>query len=113
MELRKTLTDAGYIAVGLGVMGYQQGRTRAEALRERVAGGTACASQQLQDARAQLEETARTAIDRATELGTEVGKRVEPFVDQARGTLTELPDQVVRAVEPVTQRVRGLVAPAA
>ena len=28
-DLKKTLTDAGYIAIGLGVMGFQQAQTRA------------------------------------------------------------------------------------
>ena len=28
MDVRKTATDAGYIAIGLGVMGYQQAQTR-------------------------------------------------------------------------------------
>ena len=28
MDVRKTVTDAGYIAIGLGVMGYQQAQTR-------------------------------------------------------------------------------------
>ena len=28
MDVRKTVTDAGYIAIGLGVMGYQQTQTR-------------------------------------------------------------------------------------
>ncbi|HTD50126.1 MAG TPA: hypothetical protein VK771_05970, partial [Acidimicrobiia bacterium] len=27
MDVRKTVTDAGYIAIGLGVMGYQQTQT--------------------------------------------------------------------------------------
>ena len=28
MDVRKTVTDAGYIAIGLGVMGYQQAQIR-------------------------------------------------------------------------------------
>ena len=28
MDVKKTVTDAGYIAIGLGVMGYQQAQTR-------------------------------------------------------------------------------------
>ena len=33
MDVRKTLTDAGYIAVGLGVMGFQQAQVRAPPAR--------------------------------------------------------------------------------
>lgn len=109
MDVRKTLTDAGYIAVGLGVLGYQQARTRAADAREQLERSTRCAT----DVRAQVEHGTRAALDRAAEVGAEVGKRIEPLVDQARGTLGELPDQVVRSIEPVRQRVRELVAPAA
>ena len=28
VDVKKTVTDAGYIAIGLGVMGYQQAQTR-------------------------------------------------------------------------------------
>jgi hypothetical protein len=51
--------------------------------------------------------------DRASELGGELTKRVEPIVDQARGTLVEVPQQLARAVEPVAARVRSLVTSAA
>ncbi|HEX5614771.1 MAG TPA: hypothetical protein VFZ83_06410 [Acidimicrobiia bacterium] len=109
MDFRKTATDAGYIAVGLGVMGYQQSRTRAAELRERLERSTKCAT----DVRDQIETNTRAVIDRAAELGGEVGKRVEPLVEQARVTLGELPEQVVRGFEPVRDRVRDLVSRAA
>ena len=32
MDVKKNLTDAGYIAIGLGVMGYQSAQTRRRAL---------------------------------------------------------------------------------
>lgn len=109
MDLRKTATDAGYIAVGLGVMGYQQSRTRARELRTRLEQTGQCAT----DVRDQVEASTRAVLDRAAEVGSEVGKRVEPLVEQARVTITELPEQVVRGIEPVRDRVRDLVSPAA
>ena len=33
---QKTITDVGYIAVGLGVMGFQQAQIRVRSARERV-----------------------------------------------------------------------------
>jgi hypothetical protein len=35
-DVRKTLTDAGYIAIGLGVMGFQQAQVRRRELQERL-----------------------------------------------------------------------------
>ena len=35
-DVRKTLTDAGYIAVGLGVLGFQQVQIRGRELGERA-----------------------------------------------------------------------------
>jgi hypothetical protein len=131
MDVRKTLTDTAYIAVGLGVLGYQQGRVRATELRERLERGGECATGRARElatrissspatlgekasvARVRAETGARQAIDRAAGLGGELGKRVEPLVEQAKGTFVDLPDQVARAVEPVTDRVRGIVGRAA
>ena len=36
MDVRKSLTDAGYITIGLGVMGYQQAQARGRQLHDRV-----------------------------------------------------------------------------
>ena len=36
MDVRKTVTDAGYIAIGLGVMGYQQTQIRRRELSSKL-----------------------------------------------------------------------------
>ena len=36
MDVRKTVTDAGYIAIGLGVMGYQQTQIRRRELSSKI-----------------------------------------------------------------------------
>jgi hypothetical protein len=116
---QKSLTDAGYIVVGLGVMGYQQAQMRARAAQKRagVAGtyvvlrardmrGTI--DTQAQSARAQAETQVRATVARAGALRDEVGKRVEPVVGQAKAQLGDLPERVVQAMEPVAARVREL-----
>jgi hypothetical protein len=131
MDVRKTLTDTGYIAVGLGVLGYQQSRVRATDFRHRIERGSDCVTGRARElaarvssspaalsakagvARDRAETGARQALDRAAGLGGELGKRVEPIVEQAKDTFVDLPDQVARAVEPVTGRVRGIVSRAA
>ncbi len=124
MNAQKTLTDAGYIAVGLGVMGFQQAQIRARALHERVAGVGSCVAgrahevrssfdTQTQSTRSQAEAQVRNTVARAGELRDEVGKRVEPVVGQVQAQLGDLPERVVQAMEPVAARVRELTGNAA
>jgi len=121
---KKTLTDAGYIAVGLGVMGFQQAQVRARAARGRVSEAGSCVAGRARDAKSKLgthTQTARTQAEvqvrhtvvRATELRDELGKRVEPVVGQVQAQLGELPERVVQAMEPVAARVREIAGNAA
>jgi hypothetical protein len=121
---RKTLTDAGYIAVGLGVMGFQQAQIRARATQKRVSEVGDCLAgrarevrgtleTQTQTARTQAEAQVRNTVARAEALRDEVGKRVEPVVGQVQAQLGDLPERVVQAMEPVAARVRELAGNAA
>ena len=100
INVRKTLTDAGYVAVGLGVLGVQQAQVRRRELQERLADGGRCLTDRAADGRTRLEslqesvaaqaqtwrstvETqARAANEWAADLGTQVKERVEPVLDQ-------------------------------
>jgi hypothetical protein len=106
-DVRKTLTDAGYIAIGLGVMGFQQAQVRRRDLQERLETAPGCISDRLRDART-----------RAEGLATELTQRVEPLTEQVQGRLadlhlSELPERVTKAVEPVRTRVQQLITSAA
>jgi len=122
-NVQKTLTDAGYIAVGLGVMGYQQAQTHARAACSRVSeAGSAVAGHargarttidtQTSTARTEAETQLRSAVARATaqakEVRGHVEKRVEPVVGQVQAQLSDLPERVVQAMEPVAARMREL-----
>lgn len=131
MEVRKHLVDAGYIAIGVGVMTAQQVQARARVLRERAAGAADCATARARRLTAALAErgdhvgqTTRDAADRAQqtlgqtvgrvqELGTELTSRVEPIVEQVQARVTEIPALVVQAIEPVATRVRERIGTAA
>ena len=123
-NVQKSLTDAGYIAIGLGVMGFQQAQTRARAVRERASGVGNCFAGRARDVRSTLDtqtQTARTqagaqvrnTVARAGALRDELGKRVEPVVGQVQAQLGDLPERVVQAMEPVAARVRELAGNAA
>ena len=131
MDVRKTVTDAGYIAIGLGVMGYQQTQTRRreitgklDAVTDRVnargrevqgflaEGGRQVGARGVA-ARGRAEAQVRTTVTRVQELGTEVAKLVEPVVGQVQQQLGDLPERVVQAIEPVAARVREVTGSAA
>ncbi|HWS48004.1 MAG TPA: hypothetical protein VN636_19230 [Acidimicrobiia bacterium] len=122
--MRKTLTDAGYIAVGLGVLGFQQVQIRGRELGERAVSVRVCVRDRARDARDRVEHRSRDARDqaqtqvratitRSKELGGELTKRVEPVVGQVHAQINDLPERVVQAWEPVAARVRELTGNAA
>ena len=135
IDVRKVLTDAGYVSIGLGVLGYQQAQTRRRDLQGRLGSAGECFNGRAQglqarvddvqgkldertrdmrdkvDARTRevrvlVEEQTRAAIDRIQELGDELGRRVEPLVER-------LPEPVAKVVEPLRIRVRALAGSAA
>ena len=123
-NVQKSLTDAGYIAVGLGVMGFQQAQTRARAAQKRVTEAGSCLAgrarevrsaldSQTQTARTQAETQVRNTVARAGAIRDELEKRVEPVVGQVQAQLGDLPERVVQAMEPVAARVRELAGNAA
>jgi hypothetical protein len=138
MNVRKTVTDAGYIAIGLGVMGYQQAQIRRRELSAKlgqvpgrigavpakfeergreVQGFLAEGSRQIgargAAARGRAEDQVRATVSRVQELGGEVAQRVEPVVEQVQAQLGDLPERVVQVIEPVAARVRERTGSAA
>ena len=131
MDVKKTVSDAGYIAIGLGVMGYQQAQTRRRELTSRldtasgkvsdrgrevqgfVAEGTRQIGARGSAAKGRAEDQVRSQVEKLQEFGTEVARRVEPVVDQVQGQLGQVPERVVQVIEPLTARVRELTGSAA
>ena len=131
MDVRKTVTDAGYIAIGLGVMGYQQTQIRRRELSSKlgavparfeergreVQGFLAEGSRQISArgaaARGRAEEQVRATVSRVQELGEGVAKHLEPVVEQVQSQLGELPERVVQVIEPVAARGRERTGSAA
>lgn len=134
-DVRKVLTDAGYVSIGLGVLGYQQAQTRRRDLQGRVGSAGECIGKRARhlqtrvdkvqgmldertkdmrdnlDNRARevreiVEEQTRAAIDRVQELGNELGRRAEPLVER-------LPEPIAKVVEPLHSRMRGFTGSAA
>jgi hypothetical protein len=108
LDVRKTVSDAGYITVGLGVLAVQQLQARGRELQQRLESGSPF-TQPADDARAALKERVDDATRRAQSFGETVRGRVEPLVEQLEARLGELPSPLHRAAEPL-QRARKIVA---
>ena len=131
MDVRKTVTDAGYIAIGLGVMGYQQAQTRRRELSGKLGAVPAKVEERGREvqgfvtegtrqigargvaARTRAEDQARSTVTKAQELGGEVTKRVEPVVTRVQVQLSDLPERFVQVIEPVAAKVRERTGSAA
>jgi hypothetical protein len=131
MDVRKTVTDAGYIAIGLGVMGYQQTQIRRRELTTKLgavpgkveergrevqgflAEGTRQVGARGAAARGRAEEQVKATVSRVQGLGDGVTKLVEPVVEQVQSQLGDLPERVVQVIEPVAARVRERTGSAA
>ncbi len=119
-NVTKTLTDAGYIAVGLGVMGFQQAQHRGRELRKRLDGAGGCIASRATDFRTQadarrrqIDEQSLAARTRAEEQVRATVARATDLRDAVQTRLGELPERVVQVMEPVSARVRELVGTAA
>jgi hypothetical protein len=124
MEIPKTVQDAAYVTVGVGVLAFQQAQVRrreAQAdLEAQVQKARGAIARQAKDAKSSLEtatkdvcsslETAAKDVrTKAEALGSDVRVRVEPIVDQ----LQTVPVQVKQVVDAGTARARELVGRAA
>ncbi len=129
LDLRKTAADAAYIAVGAGVLGFQQAQVRRREAGERIAAIAKDAQDTIGNQTATLRDrvtdTATTGIDTATAtiktlnprewvepvIG-DVKQRVEPVIEQLKGIsvtapVQALPEQLNKAVEVGKARVQS------
>jgi hypothetical protein len=121
IDIRKTMTEAGYVAVGVGVLAFQQAQVRRRDLQKRLGDTGGCLNARAVDGknrldtlqqragtlqhtvgekanglRDRIETRARSANDWAQELGVQVKDRIEPVVGQVA---TQVGDRV-RTVVP-------------
>ena len=126
MDVRKTVTDAGYIAIGLGVMGYQQApdpAPRAQRKLDAVPARVADRGREVQGflAEGTRQIGARGTAARGQRRGAGAHRRSAGCRSRRRGRqagrarrragagqLGELPERVVQVIEPVAARVREL-----
>jgi hypothetical protein len=129
LDLRKTAADAAYIAVGAGVLGFQQAQVRRKEAGERIAtlakDAQSAVETQAASIRSLVSDGATGGIDTATStlkgldprqwaepvIG-DVRTRVEPVIEQIKGLSVsvpvQVPEQLNKAVEVGKARVQSL-----
>jgi polyhydroxyalkanoate synthesis regulator phasin len=135
IDVRKTLQDSAYIAVGVGVIGAQNVGTRAKAAQTKIQAlvddvcdraalelprpDTKALVGQARDAGTKAQAQAKQVTTRLTSQTRDIVGRAEPIVVDLRSRvepLTEqlqaLPEQITKALEASRQRVRPRVASA-
>ncbi len=128
VAVRKAVADAGYIAVGLGVLGIQHAQTRRHQLGQQIQSAAedvrAFAKSRTErissipakitsiDLSADVKARLDGARQRANEIGETTRVRVAPVVDQLEVRVSELPDPLPRAAGPVVKAAKQLVAAA-
>lgn len=133
LDVRKTLKDSAYIAVGVGVLGVQNAGNRAKAAQakfqafsddvlDRIAldvprPDTKAILEQAREAGTKAQIQAKHATTRITTQAKDIAGRAEPLVIDLRSRvepiaeqLQTLPEHVTKAVDAGRQRVRQLVA---
>jgi hypothetical protein len=86
IDVRKTATDAGYVAIGIGVLAFQQAQVRRRELQQRLGETGGC-----------LGSRSREALDWAQDLGSQVKDRIEPVVGQVVERAQRVQTVVTRA----------------
>ncbi len=112
VDVRKTLTDAGYIAVGVGVLGFQQVQTRRREITDQLASTASplhVVSEQTKDLRLKVKSNLDRATEAAQTFTTDVRDRAKPTVEQVIDRIEALPDPVSKAAEPVVKAAKQLV----
>lgn len=129
LDLRKTAADAAYIAVGAGVLGFQQAQVRRREAGDRIATLAKDAQDTIGTQTAALAtkvgDTATAGVDTATAtlkqidprgwidpVVGDVKQRIEPVIEQIKGIsvtapVQALPEQLSKAVEAGKAKVQS------
>lgn len=120
IDLRKSATDAGYIAIGAGVLGFQQVQQRRRDLQVRLAERSADLRTRAGDAghyvvahlaspRTVATSVTEQAKDAVTPAVDAVRTRIEPAVEQLRGVPAQVGASIPASVQGVPTKVAAAI----
>jgi len=109
IDIRKTVTDAAYITVGIGVLGFQQAQVRRREVSKAVGSSVEELSKSLGSSVEELSKSLGSSVDEVSRaVGSSVDElrtRIEPVLEHIQC----LPGQVREAAEAGRDRIGGFV----
>lgn len=120
IDLRKTVTDAGYIAIGAGVLGFQQAQVRRREIQTQLAERSTDLRTRAGDAghyvvahlaspRTVAASATETAKDAVTPAVDAVRSRIEPAVEQLRAVPAIVTASIPEGVKGVPTQVAAVI----
>jgi hypothetical protein len=120
IDLRKSVTDAGYIAIGAGVLGFQQAQQRRRDLQTHFAERSTDLRTRAGDAghyvvahlaspRTVATSVTEQAKDAVTPAVDAVRSRIEPAVEQLRSVPAQVTASIPESVKGVPTQVAGAI----
>lgn len=132
IDVKKTLRDAGYVTVGVGVLATQQASLRRRAIQKKLgdqlretrayvstqtAGGKEAVTTAASEAQERFSAQAKALQEAATTSTLDLLGRTEPLVEELRqrveplaAQLQVVPDQLSSAIESGREHVQKLAA---
>ncbi len=94
-EVSKTVKDAGYVVVGLGVIAFQRAQVRRRELTDLVKSNTKNLEVQVSEARGQLAKVVKT-----------VEEKLDPVVSQVEERLDDVESRLPESARTLVQQAR-------
>ncbi|MDQ3574529.1 MAG: hypothetical protein M3378_00425 [Actinomycetota bacterium] len=88
-DVTRTMRDAAYVAVGLGVLGFQQAQVRRRELAQQLQSQRPELESQVAGTRHQISALARDVEQRLEPVMVDVSQRVEPVIGHIESRLPE------------------------
>jgi len=104
-EINNALRDAAYIAVGLGVLGFQRAQVRRVELAKQLEGLPDTISAQLDGYLKEARRRGRTAWPRIADDLSDLSRSMEDALDPLRAPLLELARSIEELVAPARQQL--------
>ena len=113
MDMTQTLKDSAYVAVGLGVIGFQRAQVARHDLTRSIAADQGRLQEQV---RAHVEDVASAVEAQLTDVKTQVTKAVttlEPVAKELESRLDEVEERLPEQVKAVVASARQVAETAA
>ena len=105
-DLKKFVKDAGYVTVGLGVIGFQRAQVRRQELQKQFESQREELRKQFESQRHELEAQLEEARTQFAKLVRDLDGRVEPVIEQFEARLDELEGRLPTAARDVVHQAR-------